>query len=65
MMYTGHGTTLPCFSKGELSLKELEDRFNPRVTSDAELFVYVQGLVNKSLDNWRARWYHCIITFKV
>ncbi|CAD8156732.1 unnamed protein product [Paramecium pentaurelia] len=57
MMYTGHGTTLPCFAKGELALKELEDRFNPRVASDAELFVYVQGLINKSLDNWRARWY--------
>ncbi|CAD8065540.1 unnamed protein product [Paramecium sonneborni] len=57
MMYTGHGTTLPCFSKGELALKELEDRFNPRTTSDAELFVFVQELINKSLDNWRARWY--------
>ncbi|CAK62421.1 unnamed protein product (macronuclear) [Paramecium tetraurelia] len=57
MMYTGHGTTLPCFQKGEVALKELENRFNPRVASDAELFVYVQGLINKSLDNWRARWY--------
>ncbi|CAD8062202.1 unnamed protein product [Paramecium sonneborni] len=57
MMFTGHGTTLPCFQKGEVALKELENRFNPRVASDAELYVYVQELINKSLDNWRARWY--------
>jgi len=41
MMYTGHGTTLPCFQKGEQTLKELQNRFNPKVASDAELFVYV------------------------
>ncbi|CAD8133838.1 unnamed protein product [Paramecium octaurelia] len=57
MMYTGHGTTLPCFQKGEQALKELYARFNPRVKSDAELFVHVQELINHSLDNWRARWY--------
>ncbi|CAD8043480.1 unnamed protein product [Paramecium primaurelia] len=57
MMYTGHGTTLPCFSKGEQTLKELQLRFNPKVQSSAELYVHVQELIDKSLDNWRARWY--------
>lgn len=40
MMYTGHGTTLPCFQKGEAAIKDLEARFNPRVASDAELYVF-------------------------
>lgn len=40
MMYTGHGTTLPCLQKGEEALRALEARFNPRVASDAELFVH-------------------------
>ncbi|CAD8052440.1 unnamed protein product [Paramecium sonneborni] len=57
MMYTGHGTTLPCFSKGEQTLKELQLRFNPKVQSQAELYVHVQELIDKSLDNWRAKWY--------
>ncbi|CAD8050668.1 unnamed protein product [Paramecium sonneborni] len=57
MMYTGHGTTLPCFQKGDQAIKELYARFNPKVKSDAELYVHVQSLINKSLDNWRARWY--------
>jgi len=57
MMYTGHGTTLPCLKKGEIAIRELESRFNPRVVSDAELFVFTQNLINASLDNWRAKWY--------
>lgn len=40
MMYTGHGTTLPCLKKGEIAIRELENRFNPRVASDAELYVF-------------------------
>ena len=42
MMYSGHGYTLPCFSKGESAIKDLEKRFNPQYTNDGELSVFTQ-----------------------
>lgn len=40
MMYSGHGYTLPCFSKGEVAIHELESRFNPPCSNDGELSVF-------------------------
>ncbi|EGR27463.1 phosphatidylinositol 4-kinase, putative [Ichthyophthirius multifiliis] len=58
MLYSGHGTTLPCFQKGELCIQELVQRFNPpNVTNDGDLSIHCNMLINQSLDNWRARWY--------
>ncbi|CAD8090552.1 unnamed protein product [Paramecium primaurelia] len=57
MMYSGHGYTLPCFSKGESAIHELESRFNPACSNDGEISVFTQNLINQSLDNWRAKWY--------
>lgn len=57
MMYSGHGTTLPCFKRGQQCITDLEKRLNPRAKTDAELYVFTQNLINESLDNWRARWY--------
>ncbi|CAD8090047.1 unnamed protein product [Paramecium primaurelia] len=57
MMYSGHGYTLPCFSKGEIAIHDLESRFNPPCSNDGEISVFTQNLINQSLDNWRAKWY--------
>ncbi|CAD8169336.1 unnamed protein product [Paramecium octaurelia] len=57
MMYSGHGYTLPCFSKGESAIHDLESRFNPPCSNDGEISVFTQNLINQSLDNWRAKWY--------
>lgn len=41
-MYSGHGTTLPCFKKGDQAIIDLEERFNPVHKSDADLYVFTQ-----------------------
>lgn len=33
---------MPCFSKGETAIIELESRFNPNVKLDADLFAFSQ-----------------------
>jgi hypothetical protein len=41
MLYCGHGTSLPCFEKGELAIEELEKRFNPPgVENDGEYYIH-------------------------
>jgi phosphatidylinositol 4-kinase len=42
MMFTGHGTTLPCFKRGFQSLEDLEARFNPPCKNELELYVFAQ-----------------------
>ena len=58
MMYTSHGEELPCFEGGERCVEELELRFNPeRVRDIGDLNIYIQNMINESLDNYRTRWY--------
>ena len=41
MLYSGHGSSLPCFEKGELAIEELEKRFNPvDVKNDGEYYIH-------------------------
>jgi len=41
MLFSSHGTSLPCFEKGEEAILALEERFNPKnFTLDSELFVH-------------------------
>jgi phosphatidylinositol 4-kinase len=36
----------------------MEKRFNPLpVDNDAQLNLHCQKLIDRSLDNWRAKWY--------
>ena len=53
MMYKSQGDVMECFTKGEIAIEELENRFNPE--GNVEDFCY--ELINNSLDNWRAKWY--------
>lgn len=58
MMYSSHGSAMPCFEKGEQTIKDLEERFNPtNITNDLQLSEHCQRLINLSLDNWATRWY--------
>lgn len=58
MLYSSHGTTLPCFEKGEQTIHDLISRFNPpNCDTDMLIYQHTQMLINQSLDNWRARWY--------
>jgi len=57
-MYSSHGTTMPCFEKGNAAIEDLESRLNPRkIRTDGDLSLFCQNLINNSIDNWRARWY--------
>jgi len=41
MMYSGHGTTLPCFEAGEKAIVELQKRFKPiSDNNDAKLNIF-------------------------
>lgn len=41
-----------------MAINGLEERFNPPgVSTDAELSLYCQKLIDASIDNWRSRWY--------
>ena len=58
LMYSSHGSTMPCFEKGNQAIEELEDRFNPRsIRTDGDLSLLCQNLVNSTIDNWRGKWY--------
>jgi phosphatidylinositol 4-kinase len=58
LMYSSHGTTMPCFTKGSTVISDLEDRLAPAgLRTDGDLSLHCQSLVNSSIDNWRARWY--------
>jgi phosphatidylinositol 4-kinase len=49
---------MPCFEKGELAITEMEKRFNPTdAINDAQLNLHCQKLIDRSLDNWRSKWY--------
>jgi len=41
MLFFSHGTSLPCFEKGEEAITALEERFNPKnISIDSEYFVH-------------------------
>jgi phosphatidylinositol 4-kinase len=52
-MYKSHGDMMNCFDKGEKAIEELVARLNPEGSKENFCF----ELINKSLDNWRAKWY--------
>lgn len=58
MMYSSSGMSMPCFEKGEEAIRQIELRFNPDgVTTDSQLNIHCQKLINSSLDNWATKWY--------
>lgn len=58
MMYSGHGSDLPCFVADQLTLEELQKRFFPREGMDAvDYLEFVDTLLHQSCDNWRTDFY--------
>ena len=58
MMYSSHGTSLPCFARGESVILELKNRFHPKPRMKAHDYLkHVDELIEYSLDNWRTKWY--------
>lgn len=49
---------MPCFEKGEKAIRSIEERLNPpNVTTDAQLNLHCQSLIDASLDNWATTLY--------
>ncbi|KRX07569.1 Protein kinase-like domain [Pseudocohnilembus persalinus] len=47
MMFSGHGSTLPCFEAGEQAIKDLEQRFNPPgIQTEQQLYNHTQQYMN-------------------
>ena len=58
MMWCGTGNSLPCFEGKQKCIDDLKRRLCPRENmSRIDLFKFVDGLINQSVDNWRTKWY--------
>ena len=58
MMWCGTGNSLPCFEGKQKCIDDLKRRLCPRENmSRGDLFRFVDGLINQSVDNWRTKWY--------
>ena len=58
MMWCGNGRNLECFEKGQEAIDELKSRLKPKgCTYKRDIFKFVDGLIEQSVDNWRTKWY--------
>ena len=59
MMWCGNGRNLDCFEKGQETIDLLRERLAPNnCDKKADIFKFVDSLIEQSVDNWRTKWYH-------
>ena len=58
MMWCGNGRNLDCFEKGQETIDLLRERLAPNnCDKKADIFKFVDSLIEQSVDNWRTKWY--------
>ena len=58
MMWCGNGRNLKCFEGGQETIDNLRKRLDPKgCDKKVDVFRFVDGLIEQSIDNWRTKWY--------
>ena len=58
MMWCGNGRNLKCFEGGQETIDNLRKRLEPKgCDKKADVFRFVDSLIEQSIDNWRTKWY--------